>query len=446
MSDHYDNSPTLQKNHYQILTICSLIAIVTVADFVAFWYSADFISHAFFQQSTNNSERYALLAALFASGYLARPIGGFFIGRYGDKNGRKAALRLSLLGVSIFTLTIAFLPTYTHIGGLAAGLFVLARLGQGFAFGGQLPSLWVYACERLPIGSIGLSCGLISSAMLTSSLILIGLFHLLENLLSITDWLVFGWRIAFLASGLLSLVLLFFTKKLDETPIFLTHKHSLENDSPSTQNSTNPQHHPSLDKIKKNRWTGIVPVLILSLFIANVTVVFIFLLPDLIKQTFFIQETFVDIAYIICLVFFALGTVFFGFLTDHINAGKVLIIGLLLFISSAIWTFYDLDTGGSLMFFSMGVLGFFSGVTGAMPTVMTRLCPVPNRLRTVATGYNSVYALTGIFMPPLLGFLSYHADFAPILYLSFIALLCIFLSLYVHENPKNANQLYNLGD
>lgn len=437
MSDNYDNSPTLQKSHYQILAICSLIAIVTVADFVAFWYSADFISHAFFKQSTNNSERYALLAALFASGYLVRPIGGFFIGRYGDKKGRKAALRLSLLGVSIFTLTIACLPTYAHIGGLAAGLFVLARLGQGFAFGGQLPSLWVYVCERLPIGSIGLGCGLISSAMLTSSLILIGAFHLLENLLTMTDWLVFGWRIAFLVSGLLSLVLLFFTKKLDETPIFLTHKENQNNAQDQT-----PKNKPSL----KNRWAGILPVLILSLFIANVTAAFVFLLPDLIKQTFFIQETFVDIAYIICLLFFALGTVFFGFLTDHINAGKVLIIGLLLFISSAIWTFYDLDTGGSLMFFSMGVLGFFSGVIGAMPTVMTRLCPVPHRLRTVATGYNVVYSLTGIFMPPLLGFLSYHADFAPILYLSFIALLCIFLSLYVHENPKNPSQLYNLGD
>ena len=79
-----------------------------------------------------------------------RPMGGLITGHIGDKHGRKHAVVLSLLCMSIPTVAMGVLPTYEQVGGWSTALLVICRLLQGFSVGGQLPSSLVYTLEMKP--------------------------------------------------------------------------------------------------------------------------------------------------------------------------------------------------------------------------------------------------------------------------------------------------------
>src|SRR6201996_1084257 len=70
-------------------------------------------------------------AGIFAIGFLMRPIGGWLMGAYADRKGRKAALTLSVLLMSVGSLLIAIVPGYKQIGVVAPLILVLARIIQG---------------------------------------------------------------------------------------------------------------------------------------------------------------------------------------------------------------------------------------------------------------------------------------------------------------------------
>ena len=76
-------------------------------------------------------------AAVFAMGFFMRPVGGWLLGRYADKHGRRAALSLSVLLMCGGSLLIAITPSYASIGVAAPVLLVTARLLQGISVGGE---------------------------------------------------------------------------------------------------------------------------------------------------------------------------------------------------------------------------------------------------------------------------------------------------------------------
>lgn len=419
----------LTKEYYRTIALCVLIGMVGFFDFVVFWHHSDIISLVFFTKDIGSFYQSLYLTGLFASGYLSRPLGGWLIGRYGDRYGRLPAILLCLLGISLFTLLIALLPDYEQVGILAAFLFITLRLGQGIAFGSQLPTLWVYLTEKLPIHSIGLGTGLVVSGIVLSNIFVLMLLTLLDTLLTHSELLSYGWRLPYIIGGLLGIGLLYFANKLKETPVFLTC-------------SKKQAYQPSQKITLKHKWQGIIPILVLSWFIGSVVIILSFLLHDLIKLSFDINAALLSVSVVLCLIFLGIGSVFFGFLTDRVNTGKIIAIGSVLFTLSLFYLFYDLNNGGKFILLSLALVGFFGGVIGAMPVIMTRLCPARHRLSTVCIGYNVIYAVLGVLLPPSLGFLSYYAEFTPAVYLSFVAMMALFLSFYIQDNPRNQSELY----
>lgn len=413
------------RHHQKLLAICTLMALITFFDFMVFWYSTNVISSLFFSQELDSSQHSFYMILIFASGYLVRPIGATLLGLYGDRYGRKPAITLSFVGVTVFTLIIALLPTYDMIGPLATWLFVLARLGQGMSFSGQLPALWVYISEQLPASSVGVSCGIVCAGSIFSGVLLVGLLGFLDSTLTQSELFAYGWRIPFLIGGLLGGICFFLLNSLNETPVFLNNQQKITN--------------PTL----KQRWQGFIPLLILSWFMSSVVMILVFFLIDLISLTFFIDENLLTIAFVLSLLFLVVGCVFFGFLTDRLNGGKVIITGCILFLLAVVGLFYDLEEGGNLMLFSLSWVGFCAGVIGAIPNIMVRLCPVQYRLSTLSIGYNLSYAVSGAFVPILLGFLTYHADFAPAVYLSFVCIITMFLGFYIYYSPRHKDDIEN---
>ena len=95
-----------------------------------------YISHNFFPYSYFGEKSLFITMMIFSTRFIARPIGGFIIGVYADKYGRKKALIITSSLTGVATCSMACLPTYDHIGLLAPLLFFITQLMQCFAFGG----------------------------------------------------------------------------------------------------------------------------------------------------------------------------------------------------------------------------------------------------------------------------------------------------------------------
>src|SRR5690349_6644940 len=94
-----------------------------------------YFSKAFFPNSSPTAQQLNT-AAIFAVGFFMRPIGGWLLGWYADRFGRKSGLTASILLMCAGSLIIAVTPGYTTIGIAAPALLLLARLLQGLSVGG----------------------------------------------------------------------------------------------------------------------------------------------------------------------------------------------------------------------------------------------------------------------------------------------------------------------
>ena len=119
-------------------------------DFGIYGFFSDTISQVFFPPSNSAHHNLILSYLVFGGAFFMRPIGGLITGHVGDKHGRKHAVVLSLLFMSIPTVAMGVLPTYEQVGGWSTALLVICRLLQGFSVGGQLPSSLVYTLEMKP--------------------------------------------------------------------------------------------------------------------------------------------------------------------------------------------------------------------------------------------------------------------------------------------------------
>ena len=93
--------------------------------------------------------------ATYGVGYVARPIGAFFLGHWGDTHGRKTVLILCMFLMGISTMLVGLLPTYQQVGMLAPVLLVVLRLIQGFAVAGEISGASSMILEHAPFGRRG---------------------------------------------------------------------------------------------------------------------------------------------------------------------------------------------------------------------------------------------------------------------------------------------------
>ncbi|MBE1561914.1 MFS transporter [Nonomuraea africana] len=155
----------------------------------------------------------------FATGYLARPIGGIVFGHFGDRLGRKQMLVLTMILMGVASFLIGLLPTYAQIGTVAPVMLVLLRVLQGIAVGGEWGGAVLMSAEHATgrrglwasFTNAGAPFGMVlSTAALTGTAAAVGE----EAFLS---W---GWRVPFLISILLLGLGLFVRMRVEETPVF----------------------------------------------------------------------------------------------------------------------------------------------------------------------------------------------------------------------------------
>src|SRR5580704_2232741 len=208
----------LDRAGLRVVLIASLGGALEFYDFIVFGTFAAYISRAFFPAS---DPLVSLLStfAVFAVGYLSRPLGGLLFGWRGDRAGRRESFMLSLA-----TIAMGLLPGYAAIGAWASAGFVLLRVVQGFCLGGELPGAITYAVEVVPVRHATLACGVVFGCVSAGVLLATGVSALLHAVLPAELMEGWGWRIAFLIGGALGVVSWQLRRTLEESPSFLRMK------------------------------------------------------------------------------------------------------------------------------------------------------------------------------------------------------------------------------
>ena len=158
--------------------------------------------------------------ALFGVGYVARPLGAFFLGHWGDTHGRKNVLVLCMLLMGGSTFLVGILPTYQMIGIWAPFLLVVLRLVQGFAVGGEISGASAMIVEHAPFGRRGYYASFTLQGVQAGQILAAAVILPLSALLSEDAFQSWGWRIPFLLSFVVVIVGMIIRRRVDETPAF----------------------------------------------------------------------------------------------------------------------------------------------------------------------------------------------------------------------------------
>jgi len=185
-------------------------------DFYVYSFCAIYFAPAFFPTG-NPTTQLLNTAAIFAVGFLMRPIGGWLFGRIADRHGRRRAMMISVLMMCAGSLLIALLPTYSAIGALAPVLLLFARLMQGLSVGGEYGTSATYMSEV----ALGHRRGFFASfqyvTLIGGQLLAVFTLVVLQQILDEEELRAWGWRIPFALGACAALVALYLRRSLEET-------------------------------------------------------------------------------------------------------------------------------------------------------------------------------------------------------------------------------------
>jgi MFS family permease len=164
----------------------------------------------------------AIIASLatYGVGYVARPIGAFFLGHWGDTHGRKNVLIICMFLMGFSTVAVGLLPTYDQVGLWAPALLVLLRLVQGFAVAGEISGASSMILEHAPFGRRGFFSSFTLQGVQAGQILAAAVFLPLAHFMPAEQFNSWGWRVPFLLSVFVIIAGYVIRREVDETPAF----------------------------------------------------------------------------------------------------------------------------------------------------------------------------------------------------------------------------------
>lgn len=215
------NATTFDKHdmrkRLKAIFIGSVGNLVEWYDWYAYAAFALYFAPVFFPKG-NTTAQLLDTAAIFAVGFVMRPIGGWLFGSIADRAGRKTSMTLSVLLMSAGSLMIAVAPTFATAGVLSPIMLLTARLIQGLSVGGEYGTSATYLSEISTRGKRGFYSSFQYVTLIGGQLIALGVQMLLQKVFltaeQLHDW---GWRIPFVIGAVLSLFALIIRRHMQET-------------------------------------------------------------------------------------------------------------------------------------------------------------------------------------------------------------------------------------
>jgi MHS family alpha-ketoglutarate permease-like MFS transporter len=193
------------------------------------WYAYSaftlYFAPAFFPEGDRTTQLLNT-AAIFAVGFVMRPVGAWIMGVYADRHGRKAGLSLSVSLMCAGSLLIAVTPGYASIGVWAPALLLFARMMQGLSVGGEYGASATYLSEAAGRQRRGFYSSFQYVTLISGQLIALALLILLQQTMSEEALEAWGWRIPFAVGAALAVIVFYIRRRLTETESFVNAKAS----------------------------------------------------------------------------------------------------------------------------------------------------------------------------------------------------------------------------
>ncbi len=205
--------------HRRVIFASSLGTVFEWYDFYLYGSLITIITKKFFS-GMNDTTAFLFALLAFAAGFFVRPFGALVFGRLGDLVGRKYTFLLTIVIMGASTALVGCLPTYETVGVAAPIIFIVLRLLQGLALGGEYGGAATYIAEHAPPGRRGLYTSWIQTTATLGfflSLLVILACRLTMGPEQFDAW---GWRVPFLLSTVLLLISVYIRLQLQESPEF----------------------------------------------------------------------------------------------------------------------------------------------------------------------------------------------------------------------------------
>jgi len=189
-------------------------------DFFIYATAASLIFPQIFFPKTDPTVAIIASLATYGVGYVARPIGAFFLGHWGDTHGRKTVLIVCMFLMGFSTVAVGLLPTYDQVGWLAPLLLVALRLIQGFAVAGEISGASSMILEHAPFGRRGFYSSFTLQGVQAGQILAAAVFLPLAHYMPSDSFNSWGWRIPFLLSFIVIVAGYIIRRTVDETPAF----------------------------------------------------------------------------------------------------------------------------------------------------------------------------------------------------------------------------------
>jgi MFS family permease len=189
-------------------------------DFFIYATAASLVFPQLFFPSENPTVAIVASLATYGVGYVARPVGAFVLGHWGDTHGRKTVLLLCLFLMGGSTVAVGLLPTYAQVGLLAPVLLVALRLVQGFAVAGEICAASSMILEHAPFGRRGYYASFTLQGVQAGQLLAAAVFLPLAHYLPKAAFDAWGWRVPFLLSVVVIVAGYVIRREVEETPAF----------------------------------------------------------------------------------------------------------------------------------------------------------------------------------------------------------------------------------
>ena len=190
-------------------------------DFFIYATAASLVFPQLFFPSSNPTAAIVASLATYGVGYLARPVGAFVLGHWGDTHGRKYVLLLCMFMMGFSTMAVGLLPTYGQVGLLAPVLLVVLRLIQGFAVAGEISGASSMILEHAPFGRRGFFASFTLQGVQAGQIMAAAVFLPLARYMPEDTFNAWGWRVPFLMSALVIVAGYIIRREVDESPAFV---------------------------------------------------------------------------------------------------------------------------------------------------------------------------------------------------------------------------------
>ncbi|MFJ9825463.1 MFS transporter [Streptomyces sp. NPDC101160] len=207
------------REHWKKIWVGSAGNMVEWFDWFVYASFATYFAGAFFPEG-DDTAKLMNTAGIFAVGFFMRPVGGWLLGRVGDRKGRKAALTLTVTLMSASAVLIAVAPTYAVAGYGGAAVLLVARLLQGLSVGGEYAASATYLTEASAPDRRGFASSFQYVSMTAGQIIGLGLQIVLQRTMSAEALHSWGWRIPFVIGALGAAVVFYLRRTMLETEVY----------------------------------------------------------------------------------------------------------------------------------------------------------------------------------------------------------------------------------